>query len=454
MLIPNNPDIDFDDLNERIAHRMGDTPEVPHPVPLHALLALEDTAFIEQTYANYLSRLPEPNEVMQMQSALHQGQEKQDLIVGLLKSDEFRQRGIPLQSRRLKLRLMIDRIPLATTLARSLFALARLPHLQSHIRALQNLLHRQQQEYLAAIADLQEDCQALQEQNAAFQQQLHALQSSTTQAIRENSERLDAANRRIKTLQLVQSSAAASAGNAVAVNNTKLPAADMDPGFYLAFEDRFRGTPETIRERLSAYLPTLRENGLLQQPGHRIVDLGCGRGEWLKLLQDEGYNALGLDLSPVNTALCKELSLEALTGDAIAWLTEQTDSSISCITGFHIIEHLEFPVLRQLFEQAMRVLQPGGLLILETPNAENLVTGATHFHTDPTHLHPLPPALTEFIADYYGFADIQIRRLHPIPDEYQIHEDSETARRCNNYFYSAQDYALVATRPISHENQD
>lgn len=449
MLIPNNPNIDFDDLNARISQRLGDAPVVPQPLPLHALLALEDTAFIEQAYANYLARLPEPGETMQMQSALHQGTDKYSLILQLLKSGEFSQRGVPLTSRRLKLHLLLDRIPLARRLVQTVLGVVRLPHLHNQIRAQQSLLSRQQQEYLGAIAELQEESQALREaliaQTRASEQMIADSQVSWQAS-------WDAANRRIKALQL-----ALSTSENVHKSTTDTPAVaqnDIDPSFYLAFEDRFRGTPELIRERLSVYLPTLRENHLLQQADHRIIDLGCGRGEWLKLLREQGYNALGLDLSPVNTALCQEQSLDVLTGDAIAWLGAQPDNSISCITGFHIIEHLEFPVLRRLFEQAARALKPGGLLIFETPNAENLVTGATHFHTDPTHRHPLPPALTEFVADYYGFTNIEIRRLHPIPADYQIHEDSETARRCNQYFYSAQDYALVATCPMPHEDQD
>lgn len=460
MLIPNNPDIDFDDLNARISRRMRETPEIPQPVPLHVLLHMEELDFIEQAYANYLSRLPDSSEVMQMQSALHQGQDKQDIIVQLLKTDAYRRQGVPLKSRRLKLRLLLERIPILNRLSRLLRTLAHLPRLPRYLRAQQNLLHRQQQEYRAAIADLQEQVRQ-HEHHAAIiadlQAQVSTLQTAQdTQKTAMEAARLatEHTDRRLKALQLALSTL--DRPTPASRNTPSAPAqsADIDPCFYLALEERFRGTPDNIRERLTDYLPLLRGNTLLQQPGHCIVDLGCGRGEWLRLLRDEGYNTLGIDLSPINTAMCQEASLEVITGDAINWLSQQPDASISCITGFHIIEHLEFSLLRTLFEQSMRVLQPGGILILETPNPENLVTGITHFHTDPTHLNPLPPALIEFMADYYGYADIEILRLHPIPDEYQIHEDSETARRCNQYFYSAQDYALVATRPETHEDKN
>jgi O-antigen chain-terminating methyltransferase len=457
MLIPNNPDIDFEELNSRIASRMADAPTVPQPVPLHTLLSLEDTAFVEQAYANYLLRLPTPEEMMEMLPALQQGHDKQALILRLLRSDEFSRRGVSIRSRRLRLKLLAARIPGLQKVTDILLAFAKVPGILKHTHALQNLLYRQQCEYRSAIHELQESNRELEDRNQQLQQQLHSLHATIVSSVDSALEDMHASvtnnqqtlERRIKALQLALSTTAQIPANKATALHAESP---TDPAFYLAFEDRFRGSQSTIQERLRAYLPTLCAAALLQEDEHTIVDLGCGRGEWLSLLKQEGYNAIGIDLSPVNTALCQEQSLQAITADAIDWLSKQSDNSLSCITGFHIIEHLPFPVLRNLFEQAIRTLKPSGLLIVETPNPENLVTGATHFYTDPTHLRPLPPALTEFLAAYYGFENIEIRRLHPIPDEYQISENSEAARRCNQYFYSAQDYALIATCPLAHNN--
>ena len=69
----------------------------------------------------------------------------------------------------------------------------------------------------------------------------------------------------------------------------------MTNSFYKAFEDRFRGSKQEIRQRLEVYLPFLEA----LRPFHRkftVLDLGCGRGEWLQLLNELKLDAVGIDL--------------------------------------------------------------------------------------------------------------------------------------------------------------
>ena len=120
------------------------------------------------------------------------------------------------------------------------------------------------------------------------------------------------------------------------------------------------------------------------------------------------------------------------------------------MTGFHIIEHLPFELLIALFDAALYALRNDGVIIFETPNPENLVVGACNFYYDPTHLHPIVPAVAEFMARQRGYARAEILRLHPIPDAHLITENTEVARRVNQALYGPQDYAVIGWKTHGH----
>jgi len=184
--------------------------------------------------------------------------------------------------------------------------------------------------------------------------------------------------------------------------------------FYRAFEDRFRGSRELIKARLRVYLPFVTPLAT-GEPPCKALDLGCGRGEWLEILREAGVEARGIDLDEGMLAACHELGLAVEAGEAIAGLAALPAESQDIVSGFHLAEHLPFADLQALVQQALRVLRPGGLLILETPNPENLSVGATHFYLDPTHVRPIPPLLLEFLPAHYGFHRVKIVRLQEAP---------------------------------------
>lgn len=215
----------------------------------------------------------------------------------------------------------------------------------------------------------------------------------------------------------------------------------MLDAFYVAFEDQFRGTREDIKNRVSVYLTTVREAGA-GTPEAPILDLGCGRGEWLELLKEQGLLARGLDLNRVMVAQCVETGLSVQEAEAIAYLRSLPAKSLGAVTGFHIIEHIPFRRLIDLFDEALRVLKPGGVIIFETPNPENLVVGACNFYYDPTHLNPLPPSTVRFVSEVRGFVRPEVKFLHPVPGEELGHFDLPTP--IYNRFFGCQDYAIIA----------
>jgi O-antigen chain-terminating methyltransferase len=211
---------------------------------------------------------------------------------------------------------------------------------------------------------------------------------------------------------------------------------------YARFEDRFRGTRADIKSYQTGYLPYIREAkaGSKERP---IIDLGCGRGEWLEVLQDEGLSAQGADKNRVFLETCRELNLSVVEEDALTLLQSKKTQSVGAVTSFHLIEHLHLKTFIAILDESLRVLKSGGVLILETPNPENILVGACNFYYDPTHIRPLPPQSTRFLLEARGFVNVDVLNLHPNPSfEFLKHEIPRLAP----LFSGGQDYALVARK--------
>ena len=204
---------------------------------------------------------------------------------------------------------------------------------------------------------------------------------------------------------------------------------------YASLEDRFRGSTDEIRERQEYYVPFVQaaEAGTPEAP---VVDLGCGRGEWLSILRNHGKVAYGIDLNEVFIDRCQREGLTVKRDDAFHHLESVVPASLGAVTGFHIIEHLPGDQQIRLVQLAFRALRPGGIMILETPNPEHLCVTALRFYLDPTHLRQVPIALLQFLAEHTGFQDVRIERRSPSGD-------GEASQGWSQY----QDYAVIAVRP-------
>ena len=217
---------------------------------------------------------------------------------------------------------------------------------------------------------------------------------------------------------------------------------NMD-ALYAALQDEFRGSRQEIKEGLSVYLPKLTEAGIGSE-SMPILDVGCGRGEWLELLREHQLHGSGIDLNRVVLAICRERGLPVLEAEAVEHLRSLPEASLGGVTAFHLVEHLALPQLLDLLDAARRALKPGGVAIFETPNPNNVFVGSRNFYLDPTHRHPIPPLLGRFLAEARGFERVEILELHPCPVE---HVDTGTAgdvaARFNECFYGPQDYAII-----------
>jgi O-antigen chain-terminating methyltransferase len=212
--------------------------------------------------------------------------------------------------------------------------------------------------------------------------------------------------------------------------------------FYRAFEDRHRGSRELILERLQAYMPFL-EPFIKLENGPVAIDLGCGRGEWLEMVIGAGFAARGVDLDEGMLEGCRTRGLPADLGDAVGALKARAAESVSVISAFHLVEHIPFPALQDLVSEAIRVLKPGGLLILETPNAENLFVGSNGFYMDPTHERPIPHLLLSFLTEFSGFERSKLLRLQ---EEARLHDPATPVDLITALGSSSPDYAIVAQK--------
>ena len=212
---------------------------------------------------------------------------------------------------------------------------------------------------------------------------------------------------------------------------------------YVSFEDRFRGAREEIKGRQKVYLSYINKAGAggKETP---ILDIGCGRGEWLELCKENKLLAKGVDINRVMVAQCLECGLDAVEGDAVAFLRRQKPDSFGAVTGFHLVEHLPLRILISLFDEVLRVVKPGGIAIFETPNPENVLVGSHRFYLDPTHNNPIPPDTLVFLVEQRGFVSPEVIRLHSA-NEFQVPEHSEL-KHLISCFNGAQDSAVVAKK--------
>lgn len=185
----------------------------------------------------------------------------------------------------------------------------------------------------------------------------------------------------------------------------------MKKNFYSDFEDKFRGSRELIQSRLEVYLPFVNPLKKIHKKNPQALDLGCGRGEWLELLHRNNFEVMGIDLDEGMLSAIQSKSLNTVCADAIAYLSGMDSESQDVVTAFHLIEHIPFESLYEMVSDAYRILRPGGILILETPNPANLLVGSCEFYMDPTHLHPLPPKLTQHLVKSVGFERVKTMYL-------------------------------------------
>ena len=224
---------------------------------------------------------------------------------------------------------------------------------------------------------------------------------------------------------------------------------------YFRFEQLFRGTEEDIRGRQSFYLPFFRGR-------KNVLDLACGRGEFLELMRDLQVPARGVDLDRDMAGRCQEKGLDVVSADVFHYLGSVPEGSLDGIFCAHFLEHLPPEAYVELISQCVGKLAPGGVLAIETPNPECLATFSQTFYLDPTHRQPIPPALLRLLFAESGLTQISTHTLSPasanlpvlpllaskVLEADRLRAWNEAVTRFNETYFGGMDYAVIGYRPL------
>lgn len=205
----------------------------------------------------------------------------------------------------------------------------------------------------------------------------------------------------------------------------------------LKFTERFRGTEEHVKQQQRFYVQFF-------EGCQAVADLGCGRGEFLELMREAGIAARGVDASEELVALCRSKGLEAETADLFEWLESQPEGAFDGVFAAHLVEHLPPGRVPELVRVAAGKLARGGRLVVETPNPECLAVFATHYYLDPSHHHPIPPALMVFYFEEAGFGAIRVERRTPAWE--QIPVLCQLPAELREALFGAMDYAVIGRK--------
>lgn len=181
---------------------------------------------------------------------------------------------------------------------------------------------------------------------------------------------------------------------------------------YAAFENRHRGNEEEVKKQQSRFLPYFQEKGK-----GKILDLGCGRGEFLELCRDNGIETQGIDLNEQMVEICRDKGLDCQKGDILESLAERPDKTLGGIFSSQVIEHLSPAQLKKLIELAYFKLAPGGHIVLETINPASVFALVQIYFLDLTHQKPIHPQTLKFLLESSGFEDVEIKYSHPLEQE-------------------------------------
>jgi SAM-dependent methyltransferase len=218
---------------------------------------------------------------------------------------------------------------------------------------------------------------------------------------------------------------------------------------YVAFEERFRGDSEEIRNRLAGYVKQFEKCG-------PVAELGCGRGEFLELLRKAGLEARGVDDNAEMVRVCRERGLAVEEGDLLTYLKGLDEESLGGIFAAQVVEHLPPSVLREALEASYRALRKGGRIVLETVNTKSVVALVESFYRDLSHQKPLHPETLDFLLRACGFRDVSIEYRSPVSERAKLlsvpSDDpnartlNENFRKLNAFLFGDQDYAAIAIK--------
>jgi len=207
---------------------------------------------------------------------------------------------------------------------------------------------------------------------------------------------------------------------------------------WLHFAEQFRGSEQRILQQQKRYMQRFAGTG------GKILDIGCGRGEFLAALAEAGLSGFGIDSNAECVELCRSKGLHAERADLFEFLEAQEDGSLGGAYCAQVIEHLAPAQVAHLVRLLGGKLRAGAWVAVETPNPECLAIFATYFYADPTHTRPVPAGLLRFYLEEAGFGSIEVEHMNPAADV--IPAIGELPAPVRDALFGALDYAIFARK--------
>lgn len=203
---------------------------------------------------------------------------------------------------------------------------------------------------------------------------------------------------------------------------------------------RYRGSEKSLKAQLQFYLPYIQE---VRHLGI-VIDVGCGRGTFLEMVRDLGMTAIGFETNETQYNECTKKNLNVYFENAYNFMCRSECNKFGVITLFHVIEHLNFDDLTAIMMESYRVLSPGGIILIETPNSENLYVSTFNFNIDPTHVRPVTYQYISTVLEVIGF------KCERLPIYASLHEDvgGETGNIHLDYLLSVSANLAVVGRKV------
>jgi SAM-dependent methyltransferase len=220
-----------------------------------------------------------------------------------------------------------------------------------------------------------------------------------------------------------------------------LPKIDLDEMRYLSFENKYRGSKKDIKERQRQYVDLVAK-AREQSRGDFVLDIGCGRGEFLEIMAEKSIPAKGVDTNEGMIETCKAMGLDVHKGDALEFLNTLPDNSLIGITAFQVVEHLPVEYLQSFIKSCFYKIKNNGVIILETVNPYS-VLAMKFFWMDLSHVRPIPPETLKFLLDTAGFRNLGITFTSPVPEDLKLKGSNADTKVLNDLLFGDQDYAVI-----------
>lgn len=217
---------------------------------------------------------------------------------------------------------------------------------------------------------------------------------------------------------------------------------------YAAFENRHRGKEEEVKKQQSQFLPYFKDKG-------KVLDLGCGRGEFLDLCRDNGIDAQGIDMNEQMVEICRDKGLDCQKGDILEALSRLQDQTLGGIFSSQVIEHLAPEPLKKLIELAYFKLEQHGAAVFETINPASVFALVQIYFLDLSHQKPIHPQTLKFLLESSGFQDVEIKYSDPFgPEQLQTLPASDEAAsimnrnidKLNNLLFAPPNYSAIGIK--------